>query len=156
VATGANLAIRSRLRGVLDAVAETVGSLSQGRPLVDLVLNGHAHCLEHLQTGDTGHGDAHIQWIVCGGSGFSLRRQRTEGSDLLESFAAGGKQENRLVARSQLFVGRSGQGSHKRRPYSCLRIDVKGSSHPQFIVRPLVAEWYQRQWHNQELEPIIF
>ncbi|AFZ23995.1 Calcineurin-like phosphoesterase [Cylindrospermum stagnale PCC 7417] len=149
------LAIRSRLRGVLDAVAKTVGSLSQGRPLVDLVLNGHAHCLEHLQTGDTGHGDAHIQWIVCGGSGFSLRHQRTEGPDLLESFAAGGKQENRLVARSQLFVGRSGQGSHKRRPYSCLRIDVKGSRHPQFIVRPLVAEWYQRQWHNQELEPII-
>ncbi|MBD2387651.1 metallophosphoesterase family protein [Cylindrospermum sp. FACHB-282] len=149
------LAIRSRLRGVLDAVAKTVGSLSQGRPLVDLVLNGHAHCLEHLETGDTGHGDAHIQWIVCGGSGFSLRRQRTEGPDLLESFGDGGKQENRLVARSHLFVGRSGQGSRKRRPYSCLRIDVKGDRYPQFIVRPLVAEWYQQQWHNQELEPII-
>lgn len=144
------LAIRRRLRSVLDGVAKTVGSLTQGRPLVDLVLNGHAHCLEHLQTLDTGHADSHINWIVCGGSGFSLRRQRTEGADLWE--------DNRLIARSHLFIGRSGQGQEKRRPYSGLRIDVKdikGDRHPSFIIRPLVAEWHQRQWHNRELEPLI-
>ncbi len=145
------LIIRDRLRGVLDAVAKKVGSLTQGRALVDLVLNGHAHCLEHLETMDTGHADAHIHWIVCGGSGFSLRRQRAEGADLMETFG----NENRLVARSHLFVGRNGQGSQKRRPYSGLRIDVKGDGQPKFIVRPFVAEWHQRQWHNRELEPLI-
>lgn len=145
------LIIRDRLRGVLDAVAKKVGSLTDGRPLVDLVLNGHAHCLEHLETMDTGHADAHIHWIVCGGSGFSLRRQRAEGADLMETFG----NENRLVARSHLFIGRNGQGSQKRRPYSGLRIDVKGDGQPKFIVRPLVAEWHQRQWHNRELEPLI-
>ncbi|MEH1918860.1 metallophosphoesterase family protein [Nostoc sp.] len=141
------LIVRDRLRGVLDAVAKEIGSLNQGRPLVDLVLNGHAHCLEHLETMDTGHADSHIHWIVCGGSGFSLRRQRIEGADLME--------ENRLVARSHLFIGRNGQGFQKRRPYSGLRIDVKGDGQPKFIVRPLVAEWHQRQWHNHELEPLI-
>lgn len=147
------LAIRNRLRSVLNAVAKAVGSLTEQRPLVDLILNGHAHCLEYLQTLDTGHADSHLHWIVCGGSGFSLRRQRTEGSDLLETIGYADTQENRLVARSHLFVGRNGQGSHKKRPYSGLRIDVKGDGRPQFIVRPLVAEWYQRQWHNYELEP---
>ncbi|OYD94043.1 metallophosphoesterase [Nostoc sp. 'Peltigera membranacea cyanobiont' 210A] len=145
------LIVRDRLRGVLDAVAKEIGSLNQGRPLVDLVLNGHAHCLEHLETMDTGHADSHIHWIVCGGSGFSLRRQRIEGADLMETFG----NENRLVARSHLFIGRNGQGFQKRRPYSGLRIDVKGDGQPKFIVRPLVTEWHQRQWHNRELEPLI-
>lgn len=145
------LAIRGRLRGVLDAVALQVGSLPQGRPLVDLVLNGHAHCLEHIQTLDTGAADSNIHWIVCGGSGFSLRRQREEGSDLMEIANDG----ERLVARSHLFVGRNGQGSERRRPYSCLRIDVKDGRPPKFIVRPLIAERYHRQWHNYEMPPIV-
>ncbi len=145
------LAIRSRLREVLDAVAEAVGDLNQGRPLVDLVLNGHAHCLEHLQTFDTGHADSHIHWIVCGGSGYSLRRQRDEGADLMETVG----EQSKLVARSHLFIGRNGRGSEKRRPYSGIRIDVRGDRHPKFIVRPLVAEWYQRQWHNHEFQPFI-
>ncbi|MDZ7957561.1 MAG: metallophosphoesterase [Aulosira sp. DedQUE10] len=143
------LVIRNRLRGVLDAVAEKLGSLTQGRPLVDLVINGHAHCLEYLQTGDTGHADSHIPWIVCGGSGFSLRRQRDEGPDLRETVG----NEEKLVARSHLFIGRTGQGFNKHRPYSCLRIDVKGDGQPKFIVRPLVAEWYQRQWCDRAIEP---
>ncbi|MBD2357787.1 metallophosphoesterase [Tolypothrix sp. FACHB-123] len=143
------LAIRNRLRGVFDAVAEKLGSLTQGRPLVDLVINGHAHCLEYLQTLDTGHADSHIPWIVCGGSGFSLRRQRPEGTQLQELRG----DDEKLVARSQLFIGRSGQGSKKHRPYSCLRIDVKGDRQPKFIVRPLVAEWYQREWCDRQIEP---
>ncbi|MBH8551762.1 metallophosphoesterase [Nostocaceae cyanobacterium CENA357] len=145
------LAIRSRLREVLDAVAEALGDLTQGRPLVDLVLNGHAHCLEHLQTLDTGHADSHIHWIVCGGSGYSLRRQRDEGADLMETV----ENQSKLVARSHFFLGRNGHGSQKRRPYSSIRIDVRGDRHPKFIVRPLVAEWYQRQWHNHEFKPFI-
>jgi hypothetical protein len=138
------LAVRDRLRTVLNAVAEVVGSNTGDRPLVDLVLNGHAHCLEHLETVDTGSADSRIHWIVCGGSGYSLRRQRTEGPDLME--------DQKLVAHSRLFLGRNGNGSLKRRPYSCLRIDVKEGSTPKFIVRPLVAEWYQREWHNYEMQ----
>lgn len=144
---GQTLAVRSRIRSVLDAVAATLGSRTQGRPLVDLVLNGHAHCLEYLQTTDTGHADSHINWIICGGSGYSLRRQRIEGADLPEA--------QRIVARSHLYVGRNGHGLQKRRPYSCLRIDVTGDDQPQFVVRPLIAEWYQRQWQNHQLEPFV-
>ncbi len=145
------LAIRHHLRQVFDAVAKTIGSLNQNRPLVDLVFSGHAHCLEYLQTQDTGHGDSHINWIVCGGSGFSLRRQRPEGADLMETFG----DESRLVANSKLFIGRNGQGSQRRRPYSGLRIDVQAGDVPKFVIRPLVSEWYQRQWHNQEIEPFV-
>jgi hypothetical protein len=74
---GQTLAVRYHLRRVLDAVAVEVSDRAQDRPLVDLVLNGHAHCLDYLRTTDTGHGDAHIPWVVCGGSGYSLRRQRS-------------------------------------------------------------------------------
>ncbi len=96
MATSTNFDNSRSLPWRLDAVAKEIGSLNQGRPLVDLVLNGHAHCLEHLETMDTGHADSHIHWLVCGGSGFSLRRQRIEGADLME--------ENRLVARSHLLL----------------------------------------------------
>lgn len=144
---GQTLAIRSRLRGVFNAVAQAVGSPTQDRPLVDLVLTGHAHCLEHLETMNTGSADSHIHWMICGGSGFSLRRQRPEGPDLMENGS--------LVARSHLFIGRNGQGSEKRRPYSCLRIDVKGGCPPKFIIRPLVAEWYHRQWHYPQIQQIV-
>ncbi|HYW22025.1 MAG TPA: metallophosphoesterase [Nodularia sp. (in: cyanobacteria)] len=141
------LAVRDRLRDVLDAVAAELGDLTQGRPLVDLVLNGHAHCLEHLQTVDTGHADSHINWVICGGSGYSLRRQRIEGADLKETVG----DTSKLVARSHLYLGRNGQGSKKQRPYSSLRIDVTGDAQPKIIVRPLVAEWHQRKWHNYEM-----
>jgi hypothetical protein len=55
--------------------------------------------------------------------------------------------------RSHLFIGRSGKGSRKHRPYSSLRIDVKGDGQPKFIVRPLVAEWYKREWCDRSIEP---
>ncbi len=145
---GQTLAVRQRLRAALSQVAAAIGQQSQ--PVVDLVLNGHAHCLEHLQTGDTGGGDAHTNWLVCGGSGYSLRRQRPEGADVLETGLDG---QLRQVASSRLFVGRSGQGNHKRRPYSFLRIDVQAGSPPRFRVRPHVAERYQHQWLEQSLPP---
>lgn len=152
---GQTLAIRQRLRRVLDAVSESVGSLAQGRPLVDLVLNGHAHCLEYLRTDDTGHADSNINWIVCGGSGYSLRRQRGEGPDLLETFGEIEEGKERVIARSKLFVGRHGQGLHKRRPYSFLRIDVQDGTPPKFLVRPFIAERFKRQWHDNEMEPFL-
>jgi len=145
---GQTLAVRQRLRSALDQVAVAISE--RQRPVVDLVLNGHAHCFEHLQTGDTGGGDAHINWLICGGSGYSLRRQREEGSEIWDLGPDG---KERSVARSQLFVGRSGQGLQKRRPYSFLRIDVQAGSPPRFVVRPHVAERYQHQWLEQSLSP---
>lgn len=147
------LAIRYRLRRVFDEVAAAVGSLTEERPIVDLVLSGHAHCLEYLRTGDTGHADSNLNWIVCGGSGFSLRRQRTEGPELMEPFQNNQLQNTCSVARSLLFVGRNGQGAKKRRPYSFLRIDVQDGRPPKFIVRPYIADRFQRRWVNGHIEP---
>lgn len=149
------LAVRQNLRHVFDAVAAAIGPLPEGRPLVDLVFTGHAHCLEHLQTLDTGHADAHIHWIICGGSGFSLRRQREEGSSLTEILIQqdGDIPHEKKVAQSHLFVGRNGYGSQKRRPYSCLRVDVQDGDPPQFTIRPLVAERYRGKWYHYALQP---
>ena len=158
------LAVRLRLREVLDAVADAVGKAARGRPLVDLVLTGHAHCLEYLRTGDTGHGDSGINWIVCGGSGHSLRRQRPEGPMLQETSSpeayrlardSGSEKASRRIAESLLFVGRSGQGSYKRRPYSCLRIDVLDGCPPKFRIRPLVVERFEGKWQEIPIEPFV-
>jgi 3',5'-cyclic AMP phosphodiesterase CpdA len=147
---GQTLAVRQRLREVFDQVAAVVGR-PEGRGMVDLVLNGHAHCFEYLRTLETGHADSNINWIVCGGSGYSLRRQRSEGAELTE-FIDG---KDQLVAKSQLFVGRSGQGSTKRRPYSFARIDVQPGDPVQFVIRPYVSEWFMGQWHDRALPEFV-
>lgn len=152
---GQTLAIRRRFRRVLDAVQDEVGQQAEGRPLVDLILHGHAHCLEYIRTENTGHADANLNWLVCGGSGYSLRRQRPEGPELTETFIGRGGSHSRLVAKSLFFVGRNGYASQKRRPYSFLRIDVKDGKPPKFIVRPFIAERFQRQWHNSQVEPFV-
>ncbi|MGB3572929.1 MAG: metallophosphoesterase, partial [Phormidesmis sp.] len=129
-------------------VQREVGDYS--RPLVDLVLCGHAHCFEFLRTLETGHGDRIIPWVVCGGSGFSLRRQREEGP-ILEEYG-------QPVAKSHLFIGRDGHGSRKSRPYSALRVDVSYTEDrevPQFTLRPLVAEKHQGSWESHELDSIV-
>lgn len=143
------LAVRDRLREVLDEVAKAVGNLAGDRPVVDLVLTGHAHCLEYLRTTQTGHADSHINWIVCGGSGYSLRRQREEGLEITEQIG----KDIRTVARSLLFIGRNGQGSHKRRPYSFLRVDVRSGTPPKFVIRPFVVERYQQEWYQNQVKP---
>ena len=147
------LAVRYRLRWVLDRVAQEVENLAKDRPIVDLFLSGHAHCLEYLRTGDTGSADSHLNWIVCGGSGHSLRRQRTEGPQLTETFRDGEMQGVTNVADSLLFVGRNGLGKHRRRPYSGLRIDVFDGCPPKFIVRPLVSELSRGKWSDRVLDP---
>ena len=144
------LAVRSRLRQVLDDVAKQVDL--KGRPIVNLVLNGHAHCFEYLRTMNTGHADSNMNWVVCGGSGYSLRRQREEGAEITESL---GNSEERVVAKSQLFVGRTGQGAYKQRPYSFVRIDVTADDPVKFILRPYVSEWSKRQWYDRALDPIV-
>lgn len=154
---GQTLAIRRNLRWVLDQVVAAVPQIGSSEPVVDLVLNGHAHCFEHLRTLDTGHGDRHIHWLVCGGSGLSLRRQRPEGDDLEEADLIGdldGRQPQKPVASSELFVGLSGYNRERRRPYSFLRIDVKGGTTAKFIVTPHICERYRGQWQEYALEAI--
>lgn len=149
------IAIRDRLRQVLDAVSETIGN-AQNQPIVNLILSGHAHCLEYIRTVDTGHADSNLNWIVCGGSGYSLRRQRSEGVELSEIISNTEGDSSRLVAKSLLYVGRTGQGSKKRRPYSALRIDVQAGEQLKLKVQPLIAERFQHQWIQQEnLESLI-
>ncbi len=146
------VAVRDRLRQVLDRVASVVGAKVAERPLVDLILNGHAHCLEYLRTEETGHADSNLNWLICGGSGFSLRRQKPDGPDLR---ASGLSTPQRLIARSQLFIGRTGQGAQKRRPYSFLRIDVQAGEVPKFVIRPFVAERSQGAWKHYAVEPFV-
>jgi len=146
---GQTLAVRYRLRQVLDRVAAQIGAPTQEHPLVNLVINGHAHCLEYLQTGDTGHGDAYIAWLICGGSGYSLRRQRQEGPDLLENF----HEDEQVVATSHLFLGRIGKSDSLKRPYSGLRIDVNEGEPLTLTATPLVAEKSDGVWHAYTLKP---
>jgi len=139
---GQTLAVRAQLRRALDRVAAALGDRPAGRPLLDLAFSGHAHCLELLDIGDTGHGDARIPWAICGGSGYSLRRQRREGPELLEGPAG----SERVVARSRLFLGRSGRGPSLRRTYSALRVEVAAGTPLKLTLTPLVAEKAEGQW----------
>jgi len=147
---GQTLAVRHQLRRVLNEVAARVGPPTRGRPLVDLGLSGHAHCLEYIETADTGQGDAWMPWLICGGSGYSLRRKRPEGPILWEISALG----ERTLARSQLFVGRSGRGSRLRRPYSGLRVDVAAGRPLRLRLTPLVAEKVEGSWRHYDLKTI--
>jgi hypothetical protein len=147
------LAIRRRLRWVFDEVAQAIGNLKGNRPIVDLILNGHAHCLEHLCTTDTGHADSHINCIVSGGGGHYPRRQRDTGPELMETFDYISGSPTRKVADSLLFIGRKGYESLKRSPYSGVRIDVKAGNPFKFVVKPFVAERFGHRWNYPEIEP---
>lgn len=148
---GQTLAIRDRLRQVFDDAVKEIGTLPEGKSLVDLVISGHAHCLEHLYTKDTGYADSYTNWIVCGGSGHSLRRQRPEGTVLFQDADL----DSQPIGQSHLYVGRNGSGKDKKRPYSFLRIDVQAGEQPKFKVNPYVAEWHQSQWNEYAINSFI-
>ncbi len=139
---GQTLAVRHYLRTVFDRVELQVKQLIERRPLVDLVLCGHAHCFEHLETLETGHADRQIQWVICGGSGFSLRRQRPEGT-ILQERVNGQLQD---VAVSHQFIGKTGHGTDKHRAYSFLEVDVAPGRELKFRLKPHVAAYHQREW----------
>jgi 3',5'-cyclic AMP phosphodiesterase CpdA len=139
---GQTLAVRHYLRTVLDRVELAVKEVANNRPLVDLVLCGHAHCFEYLETLQTGHADRGMKWVVCGGSGFSLRRQRAEGAILQEE--VDGKLQN--VAVSHQFIGKTGRGSNTYHPYSFLHVDVAPGRELKFTLTPQVAEYHHKQW----------
>lgn len=145
------LAVRHHLRRTLAEVKQALGQRPGKRPLVDLIINGHAHCMEYLRTADSDLADANIPCLVCGGSGYSLRRQRSNGPDVFENVNG----QSQQVAKSHLYLGRHGQGSKKHRPYSGLRIEVKPGDPPQFIAKPIVVEKFRHKWHQPDVEPLI-
>lgn len=152
------LEIRCHLRRILNEVASTLGEYTQNRPLLDLVISGHAHCFEHLYTADTGHADSNINWLICGGGGYSVRRQKSENNRMsIPNFAIAETQkgETRQVARSHLFLGCKGHGIYQKKLYSCLRIDVLEGNPPKFRVHPLVAEQAYQNWYHYQSSSFI-
>ena len=145
------LGIRQRLRSVLDDVNGALGRQSRSLRTVDLVLSGHAHCLEILRTHDTGHGDSFTNWVVCGGSGYSLRDQRGQGPDLTESVTGG---ERRLVATSDLYVGRSWADCNGGKAYSALRVDINEGSPLSIRLTPLISNREENGWNEVTMDPI--
>lgn len=148
------LMVRRQLRYVFDRVAKEIDPSMRNQPLVNLILSGHSHCLEHIRTLDTCHADSYLDWIVCGGSGASLRRQRQGGSQIMEMLEQEGIQRIQVVAQSQLYVGRQGQGAQEHNPHTFLKIDVQDGILPRFVVQPFVVE-RQQQWTSYPLEPAI-
>lgn len=146
------LSVRRHFRWVLDAVAARLADPS-ATPLVDLVLSGHAHCFEYLRTLDTGHGDRHTNWLICGGSGARLRSQHAE-TTLREV----DDDEPQVIAKSQLYIGRYGSGAETHWPYSFVRIDVQpraAGDRPQFTVRPFIVEPHSDTWTRSEFTPLM-
>jgi Calcineurin-like phosphoesterase len=152
---GQTLAVRHRLREVFDDVTKSLSNITQERPVVDIVFSGHAHCLEHLRTVNTGHADSHINYIISGGGGHRPRRQRQEGGELRETFNSNHDLSIRKVADSLLYVGLSGQGLERKKPYSCVRVDVKGGFPAKFMITPLVTELVEGKWRERQLQPFI-
>lgn len=144
--------VRRHLQAVLDRVATELSL--QHSPLVDLVISGHAHCLEHLRTTHTGHADAYTDWLVCGGSGAHLRRQREAGADLLGKVFNQGKSRTGVVAKSQMYAGLHGRSYRKKQFHSFLRIEVQPDQRQKLLVCPYVVSQESDGWLTKALKPI--
>ena len=144
--------VRQHLQTVLNRVATAL--CLQHPPLVNLVISGHAHCLEHLRTTDTGHADAYTDWLVCGGSGANLRRQREAGADILGKVFNQGKSHTSVVAKSQLYVGLHGRSYRKQQFHSFLQVNVRPSQQQKLLVCPFVVSQERDGWQTTALKPI--
>lgn len=159
--------VRRHLRRVFDKVAAAVQNLPQavvrsetaqsrvvrgqtGRreanqkerpsPIVDIVLSGHAHCLEHVRTNDTGYADAYVDWIVCGGSGADVRAQRkSDTNEILGTVSRQGRQYPGIVAESLFYAGAKRERGRQRHFHSFIRIDVNQKRRHPFRVVPFIV-----------------
>ncbi len=157
--------VRRHLRQVLARVAAAVQRPDpENSPWVDLIFSGHAHCLEHLYTADTGYADAHLNWVVCGGSGANIRRQRpVDSNDILENMKASGsshafgaheRRYPKVVARSQCFIGSHGQGRKKQRFHSFIRVDVRPQQRQKFTVIPFAVTQSKAGFLTHAIAPL--
>jgi hypothetical protein len=135
---------------ITDKVASSLGD-SLSSPLVDLVLSGHAHCLEVLRTHETGHADREINWVICGGSGYGLRMQRREGAELIEEDNAG---NSSVIASNNLFIGRNWNGCAEGDANSGMRVDIAEGKPLTMTLRPLVSSRTSKGWVDAEPGPI--
>lgn len=146
--------VRRHLRGVLANVSATVGKQPE-KALVDVVISGHAHCLEHLKTLETEQGDAQMDWVVCGGSGASLRPQKKDsGADILENVAFGKRSYTKKVAESCLYASRVGKGAKKKQIYSFLRVDVRPDRRNAISVVPFLVTNTHGRWETRSLKAL--
>lgn len=149
------LYVRRHLRAVFDQVAAILSQSGRTAPIVNLTLSGHAHCFEHLQTEKTGHADSFLNWIVCGGSGDSIRRQRSGGSELLEKLVYQGRPHPEIVAKSLCYAGVEGDRQSRQYSHSLLRIDIDPLAACPIKITPILLRQTGHQWQNQALAPIL-
>jgi len=122
--------------------------------VVDLVISGHAHCLEHLQTTNTGHCDNQTHWLVCGGSGQGLRAQRRDEKTILENVSIENRLQPTVVAHSNLYAGIHGQGQTKQKLHSFVRIDVTPTGPALLTINPFIVTSSDGVWQTRPLAPI--
>ena len=107
--------------------------------------------MEVLRTHDTGHADSHLNWVICVASGYGLRDQRQEGTRLMENDADGA---SKVVAESQLFIGRKWQAAADKPAYSGLRIDIASGRPLSIRLTPLVSVRDGSTWNDVDPDPI--
>ncbi len=150
--------VRKHLRTVLDRVAaaleKTTDVDQQQDPLIDLIISGHAHCLEHLKTAQTGHADSEMDWLVCGGSGAGLRRQRQAGADILGKIFHSKRSYTGVVAKSQLYAGVRGYRSKRQQFHSFVKINVRPLHAQKIEVCPFLVSQFAGEWQTQALKPL--
>ena len=89
--------------------------------------------------------------MVCGGSGYSLRDQRGQGPHLSESQSNG---EQRQVATSDLYVGRSWAYCNGGKAYSALRVDIDEGSPLRIRLTPLISHREENGWNEITMDAI--
>ena len=107
--------------------------------------------MEVLRTHETGHADREINWVICGGSGYGLRMQRREGTELIEQDEAG---SSSVIASNNLFIGRNWNGTAEGDAYSGLRIDIAEGKPLRMTLTPLVSSRTRNGWIDAEPGPI--
>ncbi|MEM6598084.1 MAG: metallophosphoesterase [Cyanobacteria bacterium P01_C01_bin.69] len=156
--------VRKHLRSIFNTAALAVGlekqksnhrsSQQPSQSIVDLVIGGHAHCFEHLKSHNNTPGEKNIDWIVCGGSGAEVRRQRRGGPDILERVTQQGKVQTQIVAKSQQFVGYHRHHRQRQHFHSFVRVDVQPNSTHKIIVQPFAVTMKNEQWQTKPLAPL--
>ena len=148
---------KSRERLMAAECARLPARTCQTNSLVDLVISGHAHCLEHVKSVDTGYADGNLDWLVCGGSGISVRRQRKADANILERLTDKNHESYKytgIVAKSQMYVGRHSRKQIKQNLHTFMRVDVRPDQAQLFSIQPFVVTQSSEGWQAQKLAAI--